>query len=176
MEQVEVIRVVNNEDTFPRRPLEDCCLAASVPLPESPVVEIDSDIENQTPVENVEAIPVPAPSFVLSPIGLVRGQRAIRGRGGYSRSFHFTHSMMPSPYACVGSRQRRGSSSSSGTVTDGTRGVASLDRDVELLDGVTVCSHGKSGGWDLCCTARNRWWKPSLVERDSQRDVSSPVA
>src|SRR6266705_2604455 len=51
MEQVEVLRVVGNEGTFPRRPLADCCLAASVPLPESPLEEIDSDVENQAPEE-----------------------------------------------------------------------------------------------------------------------------
>src|SRR6266705_1555994 len=92
MEQVEVLCIIGNEDTFPRRPLEDCCLAASVPLPESPLVEIDSDVENQAPEENIEAIPVPAPSYVLFPKGLVRDQRAIRGRKGHSRSFRFTHS------------------------------------------------------------------------------------
>src|SRR6266705_2874945 len=89
MEQVKVLRVIGNEDTFPRRPLEDCCLVANVPLPESPLVEIDSEVENQAPEENVEAIPVPAPipSAVLSLVDWVHGQRAFRGCVGYSRSY-----------------------------------------------------------------------------------------
>jgi hypothetical protein len=162
VEVVEPLRVIDDEEIVPSsRPNTDCC-ATSVPLPESPLVEI---------VENEVAIPVPAPA-ILDSREFVRGQRAHRGKG-YSRSFRNSHAMKP--YA--GDRRRRSiTPGSSDSDSVGAGGDRSGRRDLELLDNVVFCPHDESGGWGDCCTARSRWRVSSKMGRNRARYASSPVA
>ena len=64
--------------TPPMADVCDSCLAASVPLPESPLVPLDVEDVVDVPVENVVALLV-LPPQIIPAFGLVRRQHASRG-------------------------------------------------------------------------------------------------